>query len=53
MGTLEMGAIAAISAQCAISGNAIVGLVLLLPILLATPMLRQAVTEPSSAVSAG
>ena len=52
LGTLEMGALAAISAQWAISGNAMVGLLLLLPVILATPLIRRPVTQPSVAVSA-
>ena len=52
LGTLEMGAIAVISAQWAISGNAMVGLVLLLPVFLVTPLVSQPVTQPSATVSA-
>ena len=51
LGTLEMGAVAAISAQWAISGNAIAGLLLLVPIFLVTPLVKQAVTQRSAADS--
>ena len=38
LGTLEMGAIATINAQWAISGNAMLGLLLFLPVFLITPL---------------
>lgn len=52
LGTLEMGAIAALSTQWAISGNAIVGLVLILPVMFASPLMRQPVTSPTTQVQA-
>ena len=51
LGTLEMGAIAAVSTQWAISGNAMVGLLLLLPIVFISPLVRQPITGPGPSVS--
>ena len=53
LGALEMGAIATISTQWAISGNAIVGLFLLLPVVFATPLVWRPVTQPPPTVSPG
>ena len=47
LGTLEMGAIAAVSTQWAISGNALVGLLLILPVVFASPLVRQPITMPA------
>ena len=52
LGTLEMGALAGISAQWAISGNAMVGMVLLLPVFLLTPLVWKPVTPLALRVSA-
>ena len=52
LGTLEMGAIAAVSTQWAISGNAMVGLLLILPVVLASPLVRQPITPPAPPVQA-
>ena len=52
-GTLEMGAIAAISAQWAISGNTMAGLLLLLPAVFATPLVRRPITQPPPVASPG
>ena len=51
LGTLEMGAIAAVSTQWAISGNAMVGLLLLLPIVFISPLFRQPIAGPEPLVS--
>jgi MFS family permease len=50
LGTLEMGAIATVSTKWAISGNAIVGLLLILPVALASPLIRQPITPPAPPV---
>ena len=50
LGTLEMGAIAAVSTQWAISGNAMVGILLILPVVFASPLVRQPVTPPAPPV---
>ena len=52
LGTLEMGALATINVQWAISGNAMMGLLLLLPIFLLSPLVRRPVTSPPERVSA-
>ena len=52
LGALEMGALASISARWAISGNAIVGLMLLVPVFLLTPLVWRPVTPPPVRVSA-
>ena len=51
LGALEMGALAAISAQWAISGNAMMGLLLLLPVFLVTPLVSRPVTQPPAAAN--
>ena len=47
LGTLEMGAIATISAQWAISGNVLAGLALVLPIMLLSPLATRPVIAAS------
>ena len=51
LGTLEMGAIAAVSTQWAISANAIGGLALLLPVIFLSPLVTRPVTAPQAATS--
>ena len=46
LGTLEMGALATLSTKWSISGNALLGLLLLLPILGLGPLVRRPVTQP-------
>ena len=52
LGALEMGALASISTRWAISGNAMMGLLLLLPVFLFTPLVWRPVTPPPLQVSA-
>jgi len=52
LGTLEMGAIATVSTQWAIFGNATAGLILLLPIIIMSPLVWRPVTQPDPLVSA-
>lgn len=47
LGTLEMGALATISVQWAISGNALAGLALVLPAMFLTPLFRRPVNQPA------
>ncbi len=47
IGTLEMGAIAALSTKWAISANAMAGLLLLLPVVFVSSLVRQPVTAPA------
>ena len=49
LGTLEMGAIATVSAKWAISGNALAGLALVLPIVFLSPLATRPVIGTSSA----
>jgi MFS family permease len=46
LGTLEMGALAALSTKWSISGNALLGLLLLLPILGLGPLTRRPMIQP-------
>ena len=46
LGTLEMGALATLSTQWSITGNALLGLLLLLPILGLGPLARRPLTQP-------
>jgi MFS family permease len=46
LGTLEMGALATLSTKWSISGNALLGLLLLLPILGLGPLARRPLTQP-------
>ena len=52
LGTLEMGALASMSAKWAITGNALVGLLLLAPLVLVSPLISRPIIVPS-AVPAG
>lgn len=52
LGALEMGALGSISARWAISGNAMMGLLMLLPVFLLTPLVWRPVTPPLERVSA-
>ena len=52
LGTLEMGAIATINVQWAIFGNALLGLLLFLPVFLLTPLVWRPVTPSPVQVSA-
>ncbi len=49
LGTLEMGAIATVSAKWAISGNALAGLALVLPIVFLSPLATRPVIETAAA----
>jgi MFS family permease len=51
LGTLEMGALATLSTQWSITGNALLGLLLLLPILGLGPLARRPLTQPPSAAA--
>lgn len=53
LGTLEMGALATLSTQWSISGNALLGLLLLLPILGLGPLARRPMTLPPPAAPRG
>ena len=53
LGTLEMGAIATFSTQWAISGNALVGLILLLPALFLMPLARRPIVQVEPVATAG
>ncbi|PKB73733.1 MAG: hypothetical protein BZY75_00360 [SAR202 cluster bacterium Io17-Chloro-G7] len=51
LGTLEMGAIAAVSTQWAISANALAGLALLLPLVFLSPLVKRPVTRQEAVTS--
>ena len=53
LGTLEMSAIAVVSTQWAIAGNAVAGLLLLIPVILASSLIRQPITGPEAPVHPG
>ena len=53
LGTLEMGALATLSTQWSITGNALLGLLLLLPILGLGPLARRPLTQPPPAAPGG
>lgn len=53
LGTLEMGALATLSTQWSITGNTLLGLLLLMPILGLGPLARRPLTQPPSAAPRG
>jgi MFS family permease len=50
LGTLEIGALATLSTKWSISGNALLGLLLLLPVLGLGPLVRRPLTQPPASV---